>query len=341
MAVSIPGGVGPRPLLALLALLADGAWHSGADLARALDAGGVDLQGSIGELRAAGVDVDERPADGYRLPQALELLDAGRIRAALGETAEISVRRLEVLFDVDSTNSRLLAQPAPPPNCVDVCTSELQHAGRGRRGRAWVAALGDSLALSIAWTSPNAALVTPAMSLAVGVAVARGLTRCGAQGLRLKWPNDVWFEERKLGGILVELKTEPSGPAHVVIGVGLNVALSPKTRRTIEDTGVQVAAAADACAEPPSRNRLAGLLLRELLSMLAQFEREGFGPFRASWVELDGLYGRAVRVSTAGGEVVGVARGVDADGALLLETREGVLRFMSGEVSVRLTEGDA
>jgi BirA family biotin operon repressor/biotin-[acetyl-CoA-carboxylase] ligase len=156
----------------------------------------------------------------------------------------------------------------------------------------------------------------------------------------LKWPNDIWFQDRKIGGVLIELRAEASGPAHVVIGVGLNVALSAAARREIEAGGVRVAAVADACAVAPSRNLVAGALLDELLSMLGQFEREGFAAFRDAWMALDALSGRPVQVLLADTAISGTARGVDQEGALLLDTGDRVQRFVSGEASLRVIEGD-
>lgn len=179
-----------------------------------------------------------------------------------------------------------------------------------------------------------------ALSLAVGVAVTRALARAGARGVSLKWPNDIWFEDRKIGGVLIELRAEAGGAAYVVIGVGINVSLTAESRREIEVGGGVIAAVADACAAAPSRNLVAGTLLDELLSMLAQFEREGFAGFRGPWTSLDALGGRQVRVLLADKALDGIARGVDQDGALLLETDNGVQRFVSGEASLRLIEGD-
>ena len=181
----------------------------------------------------------------------------------------------------------------------------------------------------------------PALSLAVGVAVARAAERAGARGVTLKWPNDIWFGERKIGGVLIELRAEASGPAHVVIGVGVNVALRAAARREIEAGGASIAALADACAAAPSRNVLAGAILDELLSMLGQFEREGFAAFRDAWTALDSLHGRSVHVLLADAVIVGTARGVDREGALLLETGDGMRRFVSGEASLRLRAGDS
>jgi BirA family biotin operon repressor/biotin-[acetyl-CoA-carboxylase] ligase len=176
--------------------------------------------------------------------------------------------------------------------------------------------------------------------LGVGVAVARALQRAGALGVTLKWPNDIWFQNRKIGGVLIELRAEASGPAHVVIGIGLNVALPAAARREIEAGGVRVAAVADACAVAPSRNLVAGAILDELLSMLGQFEREGFASFRDAWTALDALNGRPARVLLGRTVVSGTARGVDPEGALLLETEGRLQRFVSGEASLRAIEGD-
>jgi BirA family biotin operon repressor/biotin-[acetyl-CoA-carboxylase] ligase len=125
----------------------------------------------------------------------------------------------------------------------------------------------------------------------------------------------------------------------VVIGVGVNMSLPAETRREIETSGAAVAAVADACEQPASRNLVAGAILDELLSMLVQYERFGFAAFRDAWTALDGLYGRAAQVVVGDSAVSGIARGVDADGALLLETKDRMQRFVSGEASLRLIHG--
>jgi BirA family biotin operon repressor/biotin-[acetyl-CoA-carboxylase] ligase len=347
MAVSI-ASIDP-PLL--LVLLADGRLHSGERLADALEVSRAAVWKGVERLRAFGVDVEAFPRRGYRLAAPLELLDAGRIRAELRSECRARLRRLELKFEVDSTNTRLLAAAPPPPGSADACLSELQHAGRGRRGRRWIAPFGSGIALSVSWTFGDGASALAALSLAVGVAVTRALARAGARGVALKWPNDIWFLDRKIGGVLIELRAEASGPAHVVIGVGINVSLNStsrreieagreiEARREIEPAGALAAAVAEACAAPPSRNGVAGAILDELLSMLGQFEREGFAAFRDAWAALDALRGRPVRVLLADRVISGTARGVDGDGALLLDTGDGVQRFVSGEASLRAIEG--
>jgi BirA family transcriptional regulator, biotin operon repressor / biotin---[acetyl-CoA-carboxylase] ligase len=333
MAVSISGRLN-QP--ALLVLLADGHLHSGESLATQLQVSRAAVWKGVQRLRALGVPVLALPRRGYRLPDPVEMLERRRIDAELDSHRQAQVRAFELLFEVDSTNSRLLAAPPPPSGSADICLSELQHAGRGRRGRRWIAPFGSGIALSVAWTFSDGARTLPALSLAVGVAVWRALVRAGARGVTLKWPNDIWFRDRKIGGVLIELRAEASGPAHVVIGIGINVTLPAAARQEIEAGGVHVAAVADACAAPPSRNGIAGAILDELLGMLGQFEREGFAAFRDAWLALDALGGRPARVVLADTAISGTACGVDPEGALLLDTGDRVQRFVSGEASLRL-----
>jgi len=337
MAVSIASRL-DHPLL--LVLLADGQLRSGEWLAKELKVSRAAVWKAVERLRALGVEVQALPRRGYRLSNPVELLDARRIGAELGPERIAQLRTLDLMFEVDSTNSRLLGNAPPPLGLADACLTELQHAGRGRRGRRWIAPFGASVALSLAWTFSDGAGALAALSLGVGVAVARALERAGARGVTLKWPNDIWLRDRKLGGVLIELRAEASGPAHVVIGVGVNVDLPAAARREIEAGGVRVAAVADACAAMPSRNLVAGAILDELLSMLGQFEREGFAAFRDAWTALDALSGRPARVLLGRTVISGTSRGVDQDGALLLDTGDRVQRFVSGEASLRVIEGD-
>lgn len=335
LGVATPGVDHP----ALITWLADGQLHSGEGLAAALGVSRAAVWKAVERLRQRGIDIEAEPRRGYRLPAAVELLDPARILAGVSARVRPAVRLLSVDFEVDSTNSRLLAAVPPPFGRADVTLAELQHAGRGRRGRQWIAPFGGSLALSMAWSFPDAAQASPTLSLCVGVAVARALERAGAQGVGLKWPNDLWYRDRKVGGVLIDLTGEAGGPARVVIGIGLNVALAPAIRDGLEASGLRVAAIQDACREPPSRNFIAGAIIDELLVMLEVFEREGFAGFRDAWTALDVLKDRPARALKGDATFIGTARGVDAQGALLLEHEGRLVGFMSGEVSLRL-DGD-
>jgi BirA family transcriptional regulator, biotin operon repressor / biotin---[acetyl-CoA-carboxylase] ligase len=335
MAVSIPGGLAPP----LLVLLSDGEVRSGESLALALGQTRAAVWKGVERLRALGIGVQALARRGYRLSEPVELLHPDLVLRELSAQSRGHLRNLEILFEVDSTSTRLMSANAAPLGFADVCASELQHAGRGRLGRRWIAPFGAGLAMSVAWSFSDAARGLPALSLGVGVAVARALVRAGAQDIALKWPNDIWCHDRKVGGVLVEIRAEAGGPARVVIGVGLNVRLSAAARAEIEAGGARVAAVADACRTPPSRNRIAGTFLDELLSMLAQFEQVGFAALRDEWTALDALNGRPVYLQLGEKRAAGIARGADFDGALLLELDGRLQRFVSGEASLRLIEG--
>src|SRR5262249_32712396 len=139
----------------------------------------------------------------------------------------------------------------------------------------------------------------------------------------------------KLGGILIELRAESAGPACVIIGIGLNVALGTTVLEKIAATGLVPVDLATASGPGLSRNALAAGVLNAFFQGLLQFQREGLKPFVQEWMEADALRGRPVTVMAAEGPAKGIARGIELDGALLVETPQGLLRFISGDVSVR------
>ncbi len=253
------------------------------------------------------------------------------IAAKLGDAA----RRFDIdlLPSCDSTNAVLLARAeAGAPSGTTVIAAE-QTAGRGRRGRNWFASPGDSLTLSLLWRfAPGTA---PAgLSLAVGVAVARALEKSsagvGAGGTALKWPNDILRDGRKLGGILIELV--PGAPHAAVIGIGINLHLPPGMPEDVR------AASATLCAasETTDESALYATLLAELLTTLEIFATHGFSALRAEWLARHAFQDACVSLaSDFGTPKLGICRGVDSDGALLLEVDGRVERILSGEVSLR------
>lgn len=317
----------------LFRVLADGAVHSGEALAEQAGVTRSAVWKAIEQLRAAGLEIEAQTHHGYRWSRPLEALDPARILAA----AQQPVRALEVCWEIDSTNAVLLARSAPPVGQFDVLLAENQSGGRGRRGRRWQAALGGSLALSLTTSFEPLPRDLPALTLVVGLAVQRAVQACGAMGLKLKWPNDlVTADFAKLGGILVELRAEADGPGHVVIGIGLNLRLSPATRETLAAEGTSAADLESLGLDPAKRNILVARLLDECIAALAIFAQQGFAPFAPGWAQGDALLDQPVRLLEAGGELQGTARGIDAQGALRVELPDGTLRSVwSADVSVR------
>jgi BirA family biotin operon repressor/biotin-[acetyl-CoA-carboxylase] ligase len=315
--------------------LAGGEFTSGAELAQSLGVSRSAVWKAAGTLKELGATLHAVPNRGYRLVSGGEPLDAGTIRAALPKDALARVKKLESLWSVDSTNTALLTRPNPPIGATEVLLAEYQTRGRGRRGRAWFAPPGGAICLSFSWTFAQVPEDLSALGLAVGVCTLRALQPLGLEGIKLKWPNDILIDERKLGGLLIELRAESTGPACVVIGLGLNVALGPALLKRIAETGLPATDLLTAGLVRPARNRIAAAIIASCLGGLAEFERAGLKPFAEEWRAADTLRGRPIEVRTAAGAARGLARGIDVHGALLLETREGVQRFISGDVTVR------
>ncbi|MBS0579255.1 MAG: biotin--[acetyl-CoA-carboxylase] ligase [Proteobacteria bacterium] len=324
-----------QPLPArVFARLADGDFHSGEDLASSLGVTRSAVWKATRSLRKLGTELDAVRNRGYRLTHRGEPLDAGRIRAQLPRTVRDRLARLEAIWSTGSTNTELLQRPFPREGTAEALLAEYQTAGKGRRGRAWVAPPGGAICLSVSWTFPAVSQDLGALGLVIGVCALRALRVLGLEGVGLKWPNDLLHGGRKLGGILIELRAEASGPACVVIGLGLNVALGPHVLERIAATGMEATDLRQA-GLAAARDTVVAALLAALIEGLVEFEHSALKSFLADWRDADVLRGRPVSISGAEGAAKGLARGIDVHGALLVETPRGLLRFISGDVTVR------
>ncbi|MDX1497542.1 MAG: bifunctional biotin--[acetyl-CoA-carboxylase] ligase/biotin operon repressor BirA [Salinisphaeraceae bacterium] len=320
----------------LIHQLADGQWHSGQALAELLEVSRAAVWKRLQALEALGLELESRHGKGYRLTAPIELLDESAIRQAMLAEQNQQLNLLKVFSSLDSTNAWLMTQTDAPA----VAMAEHQTAGRGRRGRAWCSPFGANLYFSLAWRFETLPPQLPALSLAVGVVLAETLKDFGATGVGLKWPNDLLWQGRKLAGILIEHQGEAAGPCRVVVGVGLNLAMSKGQGESITQDWVGLyellgQSQSSALSPEPSRNQLAGQLLSRLMQALQQFSQHGFAPFQPRWSVLDVSRDQKVRIEQPGGNIEGVAEGVDRDGALLIRVRGERQRFFSGEVSLR------
>jgi BirA family biotin operon repressor/biotin-[acetyl-CoA-carboxylase] ligase len=313
-------------------------FQSGEQLAQRLGVSRSAVWKAAAQLRALGVAIDALPRQGYRLHRAASVLDETAIRARLSAGTVASLRSGECVWSTGSTNADLLARGAPATGEFDFRVAECQSAGRGRRGRRWLAPPGGGLCLSWSWGFDALPPQSGALSLAVGVTALRALRSLDIEGVGLKWPNDLVTAGGKLAGILIELKSEAGGPLHVVVGIGLNVALGESVIRDVAATGNR-AVDLSSLGAVPDRNALIAALLEFGVQGLATFARAGFASFADEYREADVLAGRAVTVSGGATSAVltGIAGGIDADGALLMQTATGVERILSGDVSVRST----
>lgn len=314
-----------------LRMLADGEFRSGEAMARVLGVSRASVWNALHALDQSGIEIFKVRGRGYRLAEPLSLLAGDAVESALGAAAPRFA--VEVLDSVESTNTLLLRRAAAGAASGAVIAAEWQTAGRGRRGRAWHALPGAALTFSLLWRFEQGAGALAGLSLAVGVAVVRALETTGVREAGLKWPNDVLWRGRKLAGILIEVQGDVLGPSIAVIGVGLNCRMPAALLERIDQPAVDVASAGGAA---PERNELLASLLIELDRVLKVFARDGFAPFRAEWQKSHVYQGKPVRIALPDGGIVnGTAEGVAENGALLLATQSGHLRFHSGDVSLR------
>lgn len=272
------------------------------------------------------------------VPLKSDRLDAGQIRSGLATEAKQNLRQLTLLQDVDSTNTAILRLPGEQQH-AHVILAERQTGGRGRRERSWHSPAGGNIYLSLGWWFMQNKWPLSTLPLVVAIAVCRALSRAGLKGHGIKWPNDILVDNKKLAGILVELQSAGRGPAVAVIGVGLNVRMPSEAPGDIEGAidrpWTDLASQLGPENGGISRNELVVLLLEELLTGLELFETMGFEAFRTSWQSLDLLNTREIQLEQKGQNSAGVARGVDKNGSLLLETPDsGVVAYYSGEVSI-------
>lgn len=316
-----------------LALLADGRVHSGQDMAARLALTRAAIWKHVGQLRLQGLPIEAVAGRGYQLPWPLEMLDEARIRKALPAASRKALASLDLLWRPGSTSDvlrqRLDAIGARPR----VVLAESQSAGRGRRGRSWLSPPGLNAYLSVGLRFDCGAVGLAGLSLAVGVMLMRAMADVGCTGIGLKWPNDLIADGGKLAGVLVEIEGEYSGPATVIIGIGLNLRMPDAQRRA---AGQPVSDLASLMPDHlPSRNAVVAAIISQLLTGLAQFAGHGFAAFVKDYTRHDLLKGKALEILAAQGNWQGQGAGVDSRGALRVQTGDGVVLVDSGEVSVR------
>ena len=321
-------------LKALLTLLADGQFHSGTDLAEALKISRASVWKHLQALEGFGLPYIAVSGKGYRLERPLDLLDEKMIMAQIDESIRCTINSFEVFDQIPSTNSHLMERASNHAPNGSVCFAEFQTAGRGRRGRHWVSPFGSNIYLSILWRFQASPLAISGLSLAIGVAVIRALKQRYPYPFQLKWPNDIYFEGKKLGGILVEVSGESDGPCAVVIGLGLNIYVPQTAANAITQQWTDLSQITG--QQQTNRNVLAGTLLNQLLLITAEFEEKGVSAYLDEWREYDCLKDKPATLYIGQHRYEGIVQGIDRHGLLLLGRPDGnVQAFASGEVSFR------
>ncbi len=324
-----------KPLtFALLRLLQDGEFHSGEVLAQRLGISRASVSNALRGIEQLGLVLYSVRGRGYCLRHPPQWLDGDRIEHSLGDLA--AHFKLQIIDSADSSNTQLLQRAARGAPSGSVLAVEWQTGGRGRMGRVWHSGLGNSLMFSLLWRFEQGLSTLSGLSLVTGIALIRVLRAQGMAAVQLKWPNDVLANNGKLAGILIEAQGDMLGPSAVVLGIGLNISLPQHLRSQIDQPASSLTeiAALQPGARMPERNVLLAKLLRELRSTLIEFASHGFAPFRAEWQSYHAFHNQPIKLMLPdGSSVMGVARGVTENGALMLETAHGIQTCHAGELS--------
>ena len=310
--------------LKLVSVLADGEFHSGEQLGEMLGMSRAAINKHIQTLKEWGIDIFTVTGKGYSLSAPIQLLSEASINTQLEQG------RLAVIPVIDSTNQYLLER-IDTLQSGDACVAEYQQAGRGRRGRQWISPFGVNLYLSMYWRLEQGPAAAIGLSLVIGIVLAETLKELGADGVRVKWPNDIYLNDRKLAGILVELTGKTGDAAQIVIGTGINLAMNAQSADSINQGWINLQEA----GVTVDRNLLAASIVNKMRTALAHFERDGLSPFIDRWACLDNFMDRPVKLLIGDREILGIARGIDQQGGLILE-QDGIRKsWVGGEISLR------
>ncbi|WP_292986775.1 bifunctional biotin--[acetyl-CoA-carboxylase] ligase/biotin operon repressor BirA [Pantoea sp.] len=310
--------------LKLVDILSDGEFHSGEQLGETLGMSRAAINKHIQTLKSWGLDVYTVTGKGYSLSAPMQLLNEQVI------LSQVEQGNVSVIPVIDSTNQYLLERMHDMQSGA-ACIAEYQQAGRGRRGRQWFSPFGANLYMSMYWRLEQGPAAAMGLSLVIGIIMAETLRSLGADDVRVKWPNDIYLNDRKLAGILVELTGKTGDAAQIVIGAGINLAMRTADASQINQGWINLQEA----GVTVNRNELAAHLINSLREALPLFEQEGLTPFIARWAALDNFINRPVKLLIGEREVHGIARGVDGQGGLLLEQDGEIKAWVGGEISLR------
>ena len=310
--------------LKLINILADGEFHSGEELANLFGITRAGINKYIKVLREWGITLSSVQGKGYCLASPIDLLDKTKINNYYGADSHV-----EVLPIIDSTNQYLLNN-IDRLTTGDSCVAEFQSKARGRRGRQWFAPFGSNLYFSMYWRLDQGIAAAMGLSLVVGIVMADTLREISNQDIKVKWPNDLYLDDQKLAGILVELAGKTGDCAHVVIGVGVNLMMTNPDPNIVNQKWANLGKV--------DRNLLVAKVAKNLKTKLRDFEQHGLTPFLNDWQRLDNFVNRPVKLLIGDNVIRGVAKGINEQGALLLEQNGETKAFIGGEISLRSDE---
>jgi BirA family biotin operon repressor/biotin-[acetyl-CoA-carboxylase] ligase len=320
----------------LLKVLASGEFISGQEVGDQLGISRTAISSHIKSLTNMGLDIYSVTGKGYKLAQPLSLLSKSEILSFIAQEEEMTVERLiptvEVHSLIDSTNDYLMRRLPNQLTHGQVCLAEYQSAGRGRRGRQWISPFGSQIYLSMYWYLEQGLSAAMGLSLVSALAVSDAILAVSGVQVQLKWPNDIYIDGVKLAGILIDLEGQALEPSHSVIGIGLNLNMPAQAADKIDQRWTDLHSHSKSNID---RNELSAKLITCLYSRLEQYQSKGLTGMLDEWHAHDVYLNKPVKLLTGERTTKGICRGINNQGALLLEVNGVVKPVYGGEVSLR------
>ncbi|MCG9732363.1 bifunctional biotin--[acetyl-CoA-carboxylase] ligase/biotin operon repressor BirA [Shewanella sp. Isolate13] len=307
----------------ILSELASGQFVSGETLASTLGVSRTAISNHISALEEYGIDIYSVKGKGYKLNGSLSLVDESLLKSQIAN-------RSFYFDEVPSTNAFILKH-ADELVSGDICVAEYQSAGRGRRGRVWVSPYGCHLYFSMYWQFRQGMAQAMGLSLVVACSIVSVLQQLGIQGVGVKWPNDIYLDSRKLAGVLIEMNGQTDSECNLVIGIGLNMAMGEQHAALIDQPWSDLSGQQSV----PDKTELLVRLQKQLQLDLTEFQQSGLKPFKQRWRDADLFQNQPVKLMMGHDEIHGIYRGVDEQGAVMLESDSGVQTYIGGEISLR------
>jgi len=318
---------------ALLAILADGQYHSGQKLAKAMGVSRTAVWKHLGKIRQKDIEITAVRGKGYCLSSPVELLDKTSINSHLEESVQGKLASIELFYELNSTNEYLRSSLQNNSIHANIVFAEYQTGGKGRGVNQWLSGLASGLCMSIGWRYESVPRTLSALSLATGVVLAHTIQQLSDHPIQLKWPNDLVCRGAKLGGILIESRGQLAGSVDLIIGIGLNIDLPGKLADTIQQ---DVTDLTTVFGYRPSRNHLAGIIINNMIRMLDDYPTHGFEPYIADWRRLDYGQGKNAVLHLPHEDVRGEIVDIDENGCLLMSIRGKLVKYSSGDLSLRV-----
>ena len=307
--------------LKLIEILADGEFHSGEELAASFGITRAGINKYMKVLREWGLDFTSVQGKGYCLTAPIDLIKKSKIDQYYQADS-----RCEILPIIDSTNQYLLDKIGQLRS-GDCCIAEFQSKARGRRGRRWFSPFGSNLYFSMYWQLEQGVAAAMGLSLVVGIVIADTLRELSGQDIKVKWPNDLYLNDQKLAGILIELAGKTGDCAHAIIGIGVNLMMTNPDPNIVNQKWANLGKV--------DRNLLVARIVKNLNIKLSEFEKQGLAPFISDWNRLDNFANRPVKLLIGDNVIRGIAKGINEQGALMLEQDGKINAHIGGEISLR------